>query len=204
MPRARAARGIAVSRATLPVRLSWAVEVLAVEGGERILEIGCGSGLALDQICQRLDSGRATGLDRSATAIAAARSRNRAHLRSGKARLLEGTLAHAELDERFDKILAVNVNVFWLDPAQELEVVRRLLAPAGQLFLCYEAPSEAQALKAERASARHLLEAGFEVSEPLRMPQSPKLGLCIRARCRSRARRARPVEQLGALARARG
>jgi len=112
-------------------------------------------------------------------AIAAAEERNREHVRSGKARLVRTALADADLDGRFDKVFAVNVNVFWLNPAKELAAVRGLLAPRGRLYLFYEPPSAGQLERAAEACAKHLRKAGFRVERLLRADLSPHLGLGI-------------------------
>jgi ubiquinone/menaquinone biosynthesis C-methylase UbiE len=44
----------------VPPRLLWAVERLSVEPDDHLLEIGCGSGVAVSLICDRLGDG--TGL----------------------------------------------------------------------------------------------------------------------------------------------
>jgi cyclopropane fatty-acyl-phospholipid synthase-like methyltransferase len=88
--------------ANIPARLLWAVDVLAVQPDERILEIGCGRGAAVELIAERLEGGRITGIDCSPVAIAAAESRNRAHLKTGRARFLNAALADVELDEMKD------------------------------------------------------------------------------------------------------
>jgi cyclopropane fatty-acyl-phospholipid synthase-like methyltransferase len=122
-----------------PQRLVWVRHALAVEPGERLLEIGCGRGAAVSLICEKLTDGRITAIDRSASAIAAAKRANAEHVRSGTAVFQCTELAAAELDDdRFDKIFAVNVNLFWVRrPPRELALIDRLLVPGGALHLFY-------------------------------------------------------------------
>ena len=64
-------------------RLRWAVELLEVAPGNRILKVGCGHGVAVSLVCERLESGRITAADRSPTMIEMARRRNRARAEKG-------------------------------------------------------------------------------------------------------------------------
>ena len=153
--------------------------MLSVEPRDRILEIGCGRGFAVELICERLADGRITGIDRSPIAITAAESRNRRFLHSGKARLLNVALAEAVFNDSFDKVFAVNVNLFWLNPAKELAVIRQVLAPGGRLFLFYEPPSTAQLERARESCSTFLAAAGFAVVDTLIADLSPNLGLCL-------------------------
>lgn len=61
-----------------------------------MLEIGCGSGVAVAMICDRLVEGRMLAIDRSSIQIERARCRNEAHLASG--RLSLDSVELAELD----------------------------------------------------------------------------------------------------------
>jgi cyclopropane fatty-acyl-phospholipid synthase-like methyltransferase len=131
----------------IPERIRWAVETLAVEPGDRLLEIGGGPGVAASLVCERLDGGRFLLIDRSATAIERTRRRNAEHVASG--RLALETVDVADFDPgkaRFDKVFAVNVNVFWTTPAtEELARIRKALDHEGRLFLFYTVPSAARA-----------------------------------------------------------
>lgn len=159
----------------VPERIRWAVETLAVAPDDRILEIGCGRGVAVELICERLTGGRITAIDRSATAIDAATRRNAANVAAGKAVFdtvsLEALLPDGD---RFDPVFAINVNLFWTrSPAVELDLIRRLLAPRGVLYLFYDAPSASKAATLTETMA----EFGFTATAS---SPSPTL-LCVRA-----------------------
>ncbi|WP_431957642.1 hypothetical protein [Nocardia lijiangensis] len=68
----------------------------------------------------------------------------------------------------FDKILAVNVNVFWTKrPTAELALIKKLLAPGGGLYLCYGYGDPDGAATSPKPPpgrlGEHLTEAGFTV-----------------------------------------
>ncbi|WP_051705164.1 MULTISPECIES: SAM-dependent methyltransferase [unclassified Streptomyces] len=149
----------------VPRRLAWAVDLLAPGPGDRVLEIGCGRGVAAGLLCARLTSGTVTAVDRSVTAVEAARRRNREAVETGRAAFHVLSLEDADFAAgSFDRVLAVNVNLFWTRRADpELAALRRWLAPGGLLCLCWEPPDGRAgeiAGKAERAVAAH----GFETT----------------------------------------
>jgi YD repeat-containing protein len=125
-----------------PARLQWAVQLLEVAPDDNVLEIGCGPGVAVALACERLTTGRITAVDRSATAVERTIRRNETHIASGRAVVERCELA--DLDSRrgpFDKIFAVNVNLFWVRRAEsEIDLLRRLLRPDGVLRLFYDLP----------------------------------------------------------------
>jgi cyclopropane fatty-acyl-phospholipid synthase-like methyltransferase len=126
-----------VNRPKATERLAWAVDRLDVQPRDRLLEVGCGHGVAVSLVCERLAGGTITAIDRSATMIDRARRRNADHVAAGVATLQTAALADADLgDARFDKVFAIHVGVFTRgNPGRELEVVRRHLAPGGRLLL---------------------------------------------------------------------
>jgi trans-aconitate methyltransferase len=130
----------------VPERVRWAVDVLDVGPSEEILEIGPGPGVAVSLVCDRLVDGHITAIDRSATAVRRTSERNAACIGSGKATVLQAELSQISPGPRFDKIFAINVNLFWVQPdGPQLAVVANLLRPVGRLFLFYEAPSSQKA-----------------------------------------------------------
>src|SRR3954452_11463833 len=121
-------------------RFVWAVDTLALDPADRVLEVGCGHGVAVSLVCERLSSGRVTGIDRSKKMIEMAARRNREHVATGRAVLMTAALENADFGgERFDKVFAFNVAPFWLQPKEALRVVRRQLAPDGAVYLFWDA-----------------------------------------------------------------
>ncbi|MEN8650944.1 class I SAM-dependent methyltransferase [Streptomyces sp. 21So2-11] len=131
-------------------RLAAAVRI------HRVLDVGCGRGVAASLICQLLGQGTLLGLDRSAVAVSAAYTRNADPVAAGRAAFRQLALADVEPDAPgvFEKILAVDVNLFWTGPATcELRILARLLAPEGRLVLCFAPPDPGR--------LDHLTQAGF-------------------------------------------
>jgi SAM-dependent methyltransferase len=86
-------------------RLRSIVDGLGIEPDDRVLEIGCGHGVAATFVCERLEGGRLTAVDRSSKMIEAARRRNAAHVEAGKAEFLVASLEDLDLGgRRFDKV----------------------------------------------------------------------------------------------------
>jgi ubiquinone/menaquinone biosynthesis C-methylase UbiE len=106
-----------------------------------VLEIGCGHGVAATLVCERLDGGTLTAIDRSPKMIAAARARNAAYFEAGIAEFLVGALEEIDLGERrFDKIFAVRVGLFQREPERARGVAERWLAPGGRLSSFFDPP----------------------------------------------------------------
>lgn len=162
----------------IPERLTWAVETLQITPTERILEIGCGHGIAAGLIAEHLTTGRLIAIDRSDKQIATARERYQPVIEAGKLEFHTAALHEATFDP-FDKIFAVNVNVFWLQPQRELEQLKKILKPEGQLYLFYQPPDASQAHELA-AKVRHNLEThGFRVEGVLYQQFAKDMGVAI-------------------------
>src|SRR5919202_1306242 len=68
-------------------RFFWAVDTLQVRPADRLLEVGCGHGVAVSLVCERLTTGTITAIDRSPKMIEMAARRNREHVDAGRAAL---------------------------------------------------------------------------------------------------------------------
>ncbi|MCP2321651.1 cyclopropane fatty-acyl-phospholipid synthase-like methyltransferase [Hamadaea flava] len=150
----------------IPERVRWTVDTMGVRPGDRLLEIGCGRGAAVSLVCDRLRSGQITAIDRSLTMVKYAEQRNAEHVAAGRAAFQTAPLDAADLlRRRFDKVFAVNVNLFWVrSSASDLDIIRRLLKPSGAMFLTYEPPAIGRAQAIAERVAGFLTEQRFDVT----------------------------------------
>lgn len=127
---------------TLSPRLLAVVDALPLEPGMRILEIGCGPGAMAREMARRIGPGFVLGIDRSATAIAQARSGSEELIAAGRLdfrQVAAEAFALAPGEEPFD--LAVAIRVGALDgrhPAAgraALPCIRAALRPGCRLLI---------------------------------------------------------------------
>lgn len=165
---------------TIPERVAWAVEVLDVQPADHLLEIGCGRGVAVSLVCEKLAGGTITAIDRSEGMVDAARKANLRHVASGRATLRPAALGEAEFGEaRFDKIFAVNVNLFWRGAACELSLIKTLLAPKGALYVFYQPPAAAKIRQIAATLGAVLTRYGFQIDAVRTGNRSAAPLLCV-------------------------
>jgi ubiquinone/menaquinone biosynthesis C-methylase UbiE len=124
-------------------RLRSVVEHLDILRDDRVLEIGCGHGVAATLVCERLKGGHLTAVDRSEKMIEAAKRRNAAYVETGRAEFLVADLEDLALGgRRFEKFFAVRVGLFHREPDRAHSLVERWLAPGGAVFAFFDPPSD--------------------------------------------------------------
>lgn len=165
-------------------RLAWAVEALGVQPDDRLLEVGCGHGVAVSLVCDRLAGGSVLAVDRSAKMIEMAERRNATHVAAGRAAFQVASLHEADLGgARFDVVYAIHVPVLLRgDPRRELAIVRARLAPGGRFALPFQPLDPATAEPTARRLAGVLAAAGFEVVEQRVVELASGRAGCVLAR----------------------
>lgn len=158
-----------------------------MEPSDHVLEVGCGHGVAVSGVCERLgEDGRMVAIDRSQTMIEAAAKRNAEHVAAGKLELVRSTFAEAELEPgSFHKLFAFHVAEFWRRPEQALGKAREVLKPGGAIYLFDQAPGWRALGQAEEFAAglaKTLGAHGFRAEAPVVAELDPGPAVAVVAR----------------------
>lgn len=148
-------------------RGQWVLGRLALEPGDRVLEIGFGSGADIRRALAAVPSGSVAGVDHSAEMVRQARKRNAAAVREGRADLRLGSASQLPFaDAAFDRVFSINAAQFWPDPRAVLAECRRVMRPGARIAIAVQ-PRNANATlqDSERTGEflrRSLEQAGFQ------------------------------------------
>ncbi|MGH8225293.1 MAG: class I SAM-dependent methyltransferase [Gammaproteobacteria bacterium] len=118
-------------RRYLAATIAHTLGALAPRPGKRILDVGCGTGLALARLGETATDLRLVGVDLSPEMLARARSRLPASV----------SLAHADARRlpfaaaQFDAVITSSALHYLDDPAPALFEAARVLAPGGRLIV---------------------------------------------------------------------
>jgi ubiquinone/menaquinone biosynthesis C-methylase UbiE len=149
-------------------RNHWAVELLEVQPTDRVIELGCGPGVAVAAIADRATRGLVVGIDHSEVVIGQARRRNAEAMKQGRVRLMQSPVENLEvIDGPFDAALAVNTVGMWPQPTARLREIGRQLRPGGRIALvsqprCPGATAATSAAAGDRLAGQ-LSDAGFSI-----------------------------------------
>lgn len=168
-------------------RSRWTVALLELEAGDRVLELGCGPGVAVEAASRRVPDGLVVGVDHSETVLRQARRRNAAALREGRVRLVRASYlelpAVPELAGPFDAILAVNALQFADTPEALLRELRTRLRPGGRLAITFQSRRSGAGdddTRREGAAIAHKLEAaGYAAVRVEELPLEPACAVCV-------------------------
>jgi SAM-dependent methyltransferase len=150
----RAAGFVMAHRSSNVRRSRWAVGLLDLQPDDRVLEVGCGPGVALAAARERTP--HVVGVDRSPVMVRQATRRSGATVVESAAEDLP------PFDEPFDKALAVNTVGHWPDPVAGLDAVHAAMRPGGTIAVVSQ-PRGGRFADLDEVR-RQLAEAGFTVT----------------------------------------
>jgi SAM-dependent methyltransferase len=138
-------------------RSRWAVGLLGLGPGDRLLEVGCGPGVAIAAAVGR--DAHVVGVDRSNVVIGQARHRNRRAVRHGQVELHVAPVEQLpDLGAPFDAALAVNTVGFWSDPVTRLAAIGDRLRPGGIIAVVSQPRSPGATAEDTRAHGDHFVD----------------------------------------------
>ncbi|HEY0743459.1 MAG TPA: class I SAM-dependent methyltransferase [Chryseosolibacter sp.] len=150
-------------RSITPDRFIRAAAFVDPQPNDVILEVGCGNGLLISLLTEKITTGRIVGCDKSPSAIRMATNRNAAAIRDGKVVLCVNEVKDlTDAEHSFDIIAAFNVNIFLKSGTRELPILHQLLSRNGKLVVFYQFPYEVT-LEAAAPIIKTLKESYFKI-----------------------------------------
>jgi ubiquinone/menaquinone biosynthesis C-methylase UbiE len=120
------------------------IGILNVKPGEKVLELGFGTGRTAQALFSELQDIRYTGIEISNTMVDEARRHHADLISTGFVEFILGTEDAIKLpDASFDCVFSIGVAHFWADPSTMLSEIRRVLRPGGRSIAGCLHPSSA-------------------------------------------------------------
>jgi ubiquinone/menaquinone biosynthesis C-methylase UbiE len=114
----------------------YAIERLEIQPIDRVLDIGFGGGITIDEMLKTIETGKIYGVDFSDVMVAQAREKFKDAIATGKVSIEFADVRKLPFyDNTFDKICTVNTIYFWEDPEIGLREIARVLKSGGRLVI---------------------------------------------------------------------
>ena len=141
-----------------------AIEKMGCQAGDRVLEVGVGTGLSLTQYAEGVE---VVGIDVSPDMLEHARERLSDEQRSRITLTEMDAQAVDYPDDSFDKIVAMYVVSVAPDPKKVVDEMKRVCKPGGELFIVNHFSQKGPMAKLERLASPLSKLVGFRPSFPL-------------------------------------
>src|SRR5258708_36419580 len=110
----------------------WIVQLLDIQPSDRILEVGCGPGLAIQGFAAHATQGLVAGIDASTLMVQEARKRNATAVGTGRVQIQQWDASTVPYTyASFDTVAATHVIYFGSDVSATLQELRRVVRPRG-------------------------------------------------------------------------
>lgn len=122
----------------------WTAEHMDIRRSHRVLDIGCGGGMAVKLLSERASRGFVAGVDYSMDMVRQAVRRNIEGVARGLVEIQHADVSRLPYESgQFDRVSAIETFYFWPDPMRGLAEAHRVLKPGGQVAVTLEMSREA-------------------------------------------------------------
>ncbi len=112
------------------------VELLNIKPTDRILDIGFGGGMTIEEMVKTIDTGKIHGVDFSQAMVAQAKRKFKKLIQAGKVSIEFADVSKLPFEPNtFDKVCTINTIYFWNDTSASLREIRRVLKKDGKLII---------------------------------------------------------------------
>jgi ubiquinone/menaquinone biosynthesis C-methylase UbiE len=116
-----------------------AIDLLGLEPGQSVLDVGCGHGASLKTLASHVEHGRVAGLDPSAVMVGVAQK----NARSRTIEIVRGEAHDMPFETAaFDAAMSLHTIYFWDDPVKELREINRVVTPHGRFVLGFRSTQD--------------------------------------------------------------
>ncbi len=156
----------------------WSLELMDVQKGDKILELGCGAGYAIKLISEKDLAEEIVGLDISPTVIRSANIRNKRAIREKRVKLVQANLNNLPFqNEDFHKIFSIQTIYFWTEIDKTISEIYRVLKFEGVFVLTFSDGKKDEIWEgirdiAENQVILNMMNAGFKDVSLMRGPDS--------------------------------
>lgn len=117
----------------------WGLGFLTFSETDSVLDVGCGGGMTLHRISEKVTRGHLAGIDYSDVSVSESRKLNAELIAEGRMDIRKASVAELPFaDNTFDKAVSIESFYFWPDPPENLKEVARVVKPGGHLMLIAE------------------------------------------------------------------
>jgi len=163
----------------------WTIDVLHLDDGVDVLEIGFGPGTTIELMTQKYPDAFIAGIDHSDVMVKQATRRNRKAVSEGRVEIREGSVAALPYEgESFDNVYAINSFQFWPDRLANLKEVKRVLKKGGNIAITLQprwTKSDDEVRQVGKEVSDWLTDAGYQNIHISFKVMNPISAICVTA-----------------------
>ncbi|MBS4900028.1 MAG: class I SAM-dependent methyltransferase [Clostridiales bacterium] len=130
----------------------WALSILDVKKGDRVLDIGCGGGATISKLLEMVgEEGHVSGIDHALDSVTTSINNNLDAFVAGKTDIAHCSIEKTPFyDDLFDKVITVESLYFWPDPKENVKEVYRFTKPGGKVLLVLDIYNTPEIMEAHK------------------------------------------------------